>query len=190
MNIAIIIGTTRQGRVSPRLASWVSQKFSKSFPDININLLDLKDYRIPMLDQAPWQADRKLTDGAKKWLEDLDTADGYVFVTAEYNHSFPAVLKNALDYTNGQLKRKPALIISHGVNHGVRANEALRMVLNSTLGTVPVPASGTFFGNVVDILDENGGELQDNSMNSDKIHAGIEELIWYLKALKAARVNE
>ena len=187
MKVAIVIGTTRKGRVTPRMAQWIMNHATTNYPEINFTLLDLADYDLPLLEEAPWTPDRALTEGAQRWLQELEEADGYIFVTAEYNHGIPAVLKNALDYTNGQMKRKPALIYSHGVNQGARANELLRIVFNSTLGVVTVPVSGTFFGSVGEILDEAGNATGDNAANEEKMAAGVEEFVWHLNALTAAK---
>ncbi|MGB3945351.1 MAG: NAD(P)H-dependent oxidoreductase, partial [Candidatus Saccharimonadales bacterium] len=60
MTIAVIVGTTRQGRVTPRLAKWV-MKAAQNRSDAQFKLLDLKDYDIPLLNDAPWEANRRLT---------------------------------------------------------------------------------------------------------------------------------
>lgn len=57
--------------------------------------------------------------------------DGYVFVTPEYNRSFPGVLKNALDRVYAEWHDKAAGIVCFGADGGVRAAEALRPVLGA-----------------------------------------------------------
>ena len=187
MNIAVIIGTTRAGRVTPRLAKWVMKRADEFGIDANLKLIDLKDYDIPLLEEAPWHPDRVLNEGTKKWLDELEQADGYIIVTAEYNHGIPAVLKNALDHTSGQMIRKPAVVVSHGVNNGARANELVRIVLNSNIGVVPVPAGTTFFGNVHEVLNDDGSVLENNELNDTKLKAALDNLMWYTNALLQAK---
>ena len=189
MNIAIISGTTRQGRVTPRLAKWVHNATDKH-PEIQFNLLDLADYDIPMLQEAPWLEGRQLTDGTKRWLDGLRVADGVIVVTAEYNHTIPAVLKNAFDHTHGEMMRKPLAIVSHGVNSGVRANEHLRQMVNSNMGGFPISATVTFVGKVDDALDEHGVRKVENTLNDTKLDRMLDDIIWYTKAIKAAKDSD
>ncbi len=58
----------------------------------------------------------------------IDRADGYVILTAEYNHGYPAVLKNALDSTFVEWRRKPVAFVGWGNTGGARAVEQLRAV--------------------------------------------------------------
>ena len=189
MNIAVITGTTREGRMTPRLSKWVLSA-AQSHQDATFTHIDLKNYDIPMLSEAPWLPDRILNDDTKRWLDDLAAADGYIFVTAEYNHTVPAVFKNAIDYTQGQLKRKPVAIVSHGVNSGVRANEHLRQIVNSMIDAVPISAAGTFFGNLSELLDEEGNAVGENQVNDKTIANLLNDIVWYTGALKAARERE
>lgn len=186
MNIAVIVGTTRQGRVTPRLAQWVMRAANER-TDAEFSLLDLKDFSLPMLDEAPWQDDRRLTEGAIRWLDGLRAADGILIVTAEYNHTIPAVLKNAFDYTHGELVRKPVAIVSHGVNSGVRANEHLRQMLNSNMGAFSISATVTFFGKVIELLDEQGVANKDNALNDEKLERVLDDLVWYTRAMVRAK---
>lgn len=189
MNIAIISGTTRQGRVTPRLAKWVHNATDK-YPDVQFNLLDLAEYDIPLLQEAPWLEGRQLTDGTKRWLDDLRAADSVILVTAEYNHTIPAVLKNAFDHTHGEMKRKPVAIVSHGVNSGVRANEHLRQMVNSNMDGFPISATVTFAGKVDEALDEHGVPNAENTLNDSKLDAMLADIIWYTKAITTAKDSD
>lgn len=189
MRIAIITGTTREGRVTPRLAKWAMNAASEH-SDVEFVSLDLKDFDIPMLNDTPWVANRDLNEGTREWLNELDQADGLILVTAEYNHTIPAVLKNAFDHTNGQVKRKPVAIISHGVNSGVRANEHLRQMLNSNMDAFSISATVTYAGNVSEALTEGGHATGDNSMNDSKLHKLLDDIIWYTNAIRTAKEAE
>ncbi len=186
MKIAIISGTTREGRVTPRVAQWVAAA-ARAHTDAEFELLDLHDFDIPMLEEAPWLPERKIAEGTQRWLDGLARADGVIIVTAEYNHTIPAVLKNAFDQTNGQMMRKPVAIVSHGVNSGVRSNEHLRQMLGSNMGAFPISATVTFFGNAAEALDENGKATGDNSLNDSKLAALLKDIVWYTSAIKTAK---
>lgn len=185
MKIALIVGTTRDGRVTPKLAKWVETRLRAKHDDVTV--LDLADFDIPLLREAPWMPDRMLTEGTKQWLDALAQVDSYMFVTAEYNHGLPAVLKNALDVTNGQLVRKPAGIVSHGVVSGARANEQLRQALGSKIGVAVLPDTVTFHGHVDGGINDDGTLVPEAEQNNGALDAHIDELLWYTKALKDAR---
>lgn len=186
MKIAVIVGTTRQGRVTPRLANWVMRAAS-SRESAEFQLLDLNDYDIPMLNEAPWLENRTLSDGARRWLDDLARADGIIIVTAEYNHTIPAVLKNAFDYTHGEVLRTPVAIVSHGVNGGVRANEHLRQMLNSNMGAFSISATVNYIGNISEALNESGEPTGENEVNDRKLQSLLDDILWYTNAIKTAK---
>lgn len=189
MNIAVIVGTTRQGRVTPKLAKWVMSRADER-TDADFSIIDLADYDIPMLQEAPWLEDRMITEGARQWLGELDRADGIIIVTAEYNHTIPAVLKNAFDYTHGEVMRKPVAIVSHGVNSGVRANEHLRQMLNSNMGAFSISSTVAYAGNVGEVLSEDGEPSGDNQLNESKLQKLLDDIVWYTKAIKAAKDSD
>lgn len=189
MNIAVIVGTNRQGRVTPRLAKWV-MNHAAEHSDVQFSLLDLADYDMPMLQEAPWIEDRTITEGTRRWLAELKVADGIIIVTAEYNHTIPAVLKNAFDYTHGEVMRKPVAIVSHGVNSGVRANEHLRQMLNSNMGAFSISSTVTYQGNIAEVLTEDGVATSENQLNESKLNKLLEDIIWYTKAIKTAKDND
>lgn len=189
MNIAVIVGTTRQGRVTPRLAKWV-MKAANERANATFKLVDLAGYDIPLLQEAPWLDSRTITDGTKQWLAELDAADGIIIVTAEYNHTIPAVLKNAFDHTHGEMMRKPVAIVSHGVNSGVRSNEHIRQMLNSNMGAFSISSTVTYIGNVGEALTEDGAPIGDNDVNESKLQNMLDDIIWYTKAIMNAKETD
>lgn len=122
LNIAIIVGSTREGRVSPQVAAWVKEQADKR-ENVNYDIVDIKDFSLPLLGES------KDTSGIQKWNETLAKYDGFVFVAAEYNHSLTASLKNALDLAREPWNNKAAGIVSHGSIGGARAAETLRLIL-------------------------------------------------------------
>jgi len=161
MHIQIIIGSTRQARATPRVATWVYDVAMQQLPEDTIELVDLADYPLPFFDEPLpplGNKHRQLHPDVKRWLDTLSRADAYIIVTPEYNHSYPAVLKNALDYVDTQLKDKPVLLVGHGSVGGERAIKHLIDVLASNIGAKPLADYVTLQGMVMrgDIINVNG----------------------------------
>jgi NAD(P)H-dependent FMN reductase len=127
--IQVITGTTREGRFSEKVAEWVVGYLSAR-DEFDVELVDLRAYPLPFFDGAP--PARTLrdypSDEVARLGRTLDKADGYVVLTAEYNHGYPAVLKNALDWTFVEWRRKPISFVGWGNVGGARAIEQLREV--------------------------------------------------------------
>jgi len=131
-NILVIIGTTRINRASEGVANWVMKNLPET-KHTTYELVDLRDWKLPFFDEAmPPLASQGTYENetAKKWLEKAKQADGFLVITAEYNHSIPAVLKNAMDYWySGWTANKPIAFVSYGATSGgIRAVEHLRQV--------------------------------------------------------------
>lgn len=189
--IFIISGSNRQGRGTPKVANWVLQTAVKA-EGAEFELVDLADYELPFMQEAsPPQSnpDRTLEGDAKKWVEKMGEADGYIIVTPEYNHSVPGYLKNALDTLDSQLKQKPVAIVSHGVIGGGRANEHLRLIVNSSLGAVAVPESVTLIAMpaFAEVFGENGALVEKYAHAQEPLESMIASTVWYTGALKTAR---
>ncbi|MFA7323183.1 MAG: NAD(P)H-dependent oxidoreductase [Candidatus Nanopelagicales bacterium] len=127
--IAVIMSTTRQGRFAEGPAAWVLHRLG-SFPDIEVDLIDLRDFDIPHYDgTAPARNPRMYSSAAlESFGKRIDAADGFIILTAEYNHSYPSVLKNAMDHTFVEWHHKPVSFIGWGGVGGARAIEQLRLV--------------------------------------------------------------
>lgn len=191
MKFAIVVGSVRQNRVTDRQAKWIQKLASTVAGDHSWELVDLKEYNLPIFDEPmPPMANQRpeLAAGTKRYLESMEAADGFVIITPEYNHGMPSALKNAIDLLDYQLMKKPVAIASHGVVGGARANEHVRMVINSNLGGLPVPTGLTFCGRVDELISEDG-TLSDkaDAANEKSARAMIESLVWHAAALKTAR---
>src|ERR1035438_792767 len=120
MKLQVIIGSTRPERVSDRIAEWVAQE-AKNLSDTKVEIIDLADYKLPMFDETmppQYNPDRNPDSGVAKFLTKLGEGDAFVLVTPEYNRSYSAVLKNALDFIDFQFKQKPIALVSHGSTGG------------------------------------------------------------------------
>jgi NAD(P)H-dependent FMN reductase len=127
--IAIIIGSTRPGRVGEAVAKWVYE-LSKARKDAEFELVDIIDYNLPLLDEPiPPLMNQYSKEHTKVWAAKIAEFDGFIFVTPEYNHATSAALKNALDFLYKEWNNKAAGFVSYGAISGVRAVELLRPVM-------------------------------------------------------------
>ncbi|HXE09994.1 MAG TPA: NAD(P)H-dependent oxidoreductase [Verrucomicrobiae bacterium] len=193
MKLGIIVGTTRQNRQTVKQAKWVLNAAAK-LDGIDAELVDLKDYPMPFFDEpiSPrYNPDRKIDPAAVPWLKKLEEFDAYVFVTAEYNHAIPGVLKNALDYVTWEIQRKPAAVVSHGSAGGARASINLKIVLSESKA-VPLPTFSPLAMTGMSELIDDDGNLTDAAKTkpydlNDILADALAELKWYSDALAAAR---
>ncbi|MDB5166678.1 MAG: putative reductase [Candidatus Saccharibacteria bacterium] len=125
--VKIILGSTRPNRFGIQPAEWV-MKQAEQVTEHQFELIDLKDVDLPLLDEPTPPMMRQYTkDHTKAWSQMIEEADGFIFVTGEYNHSVPAALKNAIDYLFEEWNYKPVSYVSYGsLAGGARAVEHLR----------------------------------------------------------------
>lgn len=129
INVAIIIGSTRPGRVGEAVGKWAFE-VAKRRQDAKFELVDVADYNLPLLDEPiPPSMGKYSKDHTKRWAAKIAEFDAYVFVTAEYNHGIPGALKNAIDFLFAEWNNKAAGFVSYGSAGGVRAVEHLRLVM-------------------------------------------------------------
>lgn len=129
LRIAIIIGSTRPGRNGEAVAKWVYE-IAQRREDAEFELVDIKDYNLPLLDEpVPPSLGQYTKDHTKSWAAKIDSFDGYVFVTPEYNHGTSGALKNAIDYLYREWNNKAAGFVGYGSSLGARAVEHLRLVM-------------------------------------------------------------
>jgi NAD(P)H-dependent FMN reductase len=129
MRIAIIVGSTRPERKGKAVADWTFQ-MTRNRTDAEFELVDLEDYDLPLLDEpVPPSMGQYSKEHTRKWAEKIDSFDGFVFVTPEYNHGTSGALKNAIDYLYKEWNNKAAGFVGYGSAGGVRAVEHLRLVM-------------------------------------------------------------
>lgn len=127
--IAVIIGSTRPTRIGHDIADWFIRNVSDT-PNADFEIIDLRDVNLPFLDEQYIPSKGVYEKNhTKKWKAIVDSYDGYVFVTAEYNAGYPAPLKNAIDYLSAEWNNKPAAIVGYGWSGGASAAAQLRQVL-------------------------------------------------------------
>jgi NAD(P)H-dependent FMN reductase len=187
LKIKIIVGSTRPNRFSQMPAQWIFD-LAKQRSDLDVELLDLREYPLPFFEEPmpPGMAKDSYTNPVVvRWREKIGDADGFVICTPEYNHGYPAVLKNAMDYVYLAWSRKAVAFISWGGSGGTRSVEQLRLV------AIELDMAPTRFA--VHIanpwLIKDAGEL-----NAPVYQQGaavlLDQLTWWAGALRAARTNE
>jgi NAD(P)H-dependent FMN reductase len=186
LKIKIIVGSTRANRFSEKTSQWILAE-GKKRSEIEVELLDLRDYPLPFFEEAmpPGLAKDSYTHPAvAQWREKIREADGFIICTPEYNHGYPAVLKNALDYVYFAWSRKAVAFVSWGGAGGTRAVEQLRLVaieLDMVPTRVAVHISNPWF-----IKD---AEELNTEMHLRSATALLDHLVWWAGALQAARAR-
>jgi NAD(P)H-dependent FMN reductase len=185
-HIAIVISTTRPGRFGETPTAWIADIAGRR-NDASFEIVDLRDYPMPFFEEKlPLAYAPVENEAARRWAARMAGFDGYVFVTAEYNHSITGVLKNALDHLYGEVHRKPATFVGYGGTGGARAVEHLRNILAEM--HVATLRHAVHIGMV-----EMIGMLREGKSMADYPHleqaAGpmLDDLVWWAGALKAAR---
>jgi NAD(P)H-dependent FMN reductase len=154
MKVQVIIGSTRPGRIGPKIAQWIVKNLSEH-PQDNYEIVDLADHELPFFNEPihPYM-NQYSHDHTHKWSKKIKEADAYIFLTPEYNDGYTAVLKNAIDYLFHEWTAKPVMIVSYGVHGGTSASAQLRQVVTrlKMLPTATSPALTL----TRDMSDENG----------------------------------
>jgi NAD(P)H-dependent FMN reductase len=129
IKVAIIVGSTRPARKAEAVARWVHDLATKR-SDAEFEVVDIADFALPLLDEPkPPSMGQYSHPHTKAWAQKVDSFDGFVFVTPEYNHGTSGALKNAIDYLFREWNNKAAGFVGYGSAGGVRAVEQLRLVM-------------------------------------------------------------
>ncbi|MGW8765728.1 NADPH-dependent FMN reductase [Streptomyces sp. NPDC055815] len=188
LRLAVIQGSTREGRLGPTVAHWLAGHATDR-PDLAVDVIDLAETPLPTvfphLGQAPAdEADLALLRAVSPRLA---AADAFVVVTPEYNHSYPASLKNAIDWHNKEWHAKPVAFVSYGgFSAGLRAVEHLRGVF-AELHAVTLRESVGLAG-VWGQFDAEGKAVDPGADTAAK--AMLERLVWWADALREARAKK
>ena len=183
--ITVIVASTRTNRFADSPLAWLLPRLK----DFEVDVIDVRDVDLPYYDLPipPAMAYRDYETEAERRLgERLDTADGFLVVTHEFNHGYSAPLKNMLDHFFIELSHKPIGFIGYGNAGGSRAIEQLRQVVIE-LDMVPIRNSVNIMGpqyfairNGVDV-DEAFEPLE------TALERTLESLSWWVDATTAAR---
>lgn len=184
--IAIIVGSTREGRYADKPTQWV-YNIAQKRDDLSFEIVDVREANLPFFDEAASNAYVPSTsEAAQAWQKKIAEFDGYIFVTAEYNRSIPASLKNALDYAYPEWNRKPAAVVGYGSVGGSRAVEHLRTIAIE-LQMAPTRTGVHIGGADFMATWQQGKDLAEIPHLQTNVTNMLDELAWWTKALKEAR---
>jgi NAD(P)H-dependent FMN reductase len=187
--IGVILSTTRSNRFADKAAQWL-MSLTSNRDDAAFELVDLRDYPMPFFEEpaSPLYAPPK-NEAAQRWGKKMAELDGFIFVTAEYNHGIPAVLKNALDYAYAEYNRKPAALVGYGGVGGARAVEQLRLVL-AELQVASLRHAVHVGGSEFIAMFLQGKTFADFPYLDDTVKPMLDDLVWWANTLKAGRERD
>lgn len=178
IRLAVIVGSTREGRFGPTVARWFAAQ-AEQRDDMAVDLIDLADVGLPSV------YPRQFGPAEQAFVDRIGEADAIVVVTPEYNHGYPASLKQAIDVPHGQWQAKPVGFVSYGgMAGGLRAVEQLRQVF-AELHAVTVRDTVSFH-NFHQLFDD-AGEPVDPEGPEAAAKVMLDQLAWWASALRTAR---
>lgn len=183
--IPVVLGTARVERDSDRAALLVLRELQKR-PDVEAELVDVRDYVGGAVTVPPW-GEGGADENPTKWKAIASRADAFVLVVPEYNRGYPGELKILLDSLHDDYDKKPVATcgVSSGMFGGARVVAHLKPVLVE-LKMVPI-RSAAHFVKVAEHVDEEGNT--ENAAVIKSLDGMFDELMWFARALKAARQN-
>lgn len=177
LKIGIILGSTRQGRLSPQVGKWVKEIADKR-GDAAYEIVDIADYKLPLLGETDGSE-----PGIQAWKDKLASLDGFVFIVQEYNHSISGALKNALDWAREEWNNKAAGIVSYGSVGGARAAEHLRGICGELkIADVRTHAALSLFTDF-----ENFATFKPADLHLKNVNTMLDEVVAWSGALKTLR---
>jgi NAD(P)H-dependent FMN reductase len=189
--LQIIVGSTRPTRSSELVVPWVASRAS-AHEGFDVEVVDLRDWPLPFFAEHAGTigdfSDPTYSEPlVKAWNKKINEADAYIVVTPEYNHSLPAVLKNAIDsvFLSFGFRNKPIAAVGYsgGIGGGIRAIEHLAHVV---IEAEAVPLRNTVVVPFVTSAFNENGEPIDRAANAS-LDVMLDDLAWWSQALKAAR---
>ncbi|MFC6084772.1 NADPH-dependent FMN reductase [Sphaerisporangium aureirubrum] len=182
LRVAVIIGSTRRGRFGPTVAGWFAGRAGRR-GDMVVDVIDLAEAALPdtLADQ-----DQAAPPPVRALAPRLAAADAFVVVTPEYNQSFPAPLKTAIDWYYEEWKAKPVTFVAYGrESGGLLAVAQLRQVFGE-LHAVPIrscvslPCYWEWFA--------ADGSWPRAGFQAD-VKSTLDQLAWWALALREARAR-
>ena len=187
--LKIISSTVRPGRKGPVIAKWIAEA-AKQHGNFEVELLDLGEINLPVMNEAIHPIMKQYEhEHSKQWSAKIEEADAFIFVTAEYDYSYPASLKNAIEYLVHEWAYKPAGMVSYSIGPfaGVRAVMSLKADLLSlkVIGlaeAVNIPSYNQF-------INEEG-DFVANELIEKSTTVMLNQLVRWTKGMKAIKEDK
>ncbi len=189
----IIIGSTRPGRAADLVAPWVIDR-AKNHRSFDVEVLDLRDWPLPMFTETfetigDFNQPTYSSPIVRSWNHKIAEADAFLVITPEYNHSVPAVLKNAVDsvFFSFAFRNKPIAAVGYsgGIAGGVRAIEHLAQIAVEA-EMVPLRTM-TIFPQVFQAFTADRQPV--NPVAEISLRTALDDLKWWSEILETARKN-
>jgi NAD(P)H-dependent FMN reductase len=178
LKLAVIMGSTREGRLAPVVTNWIGGQAGQR-DDMAVDIVDLAESKLP--DTLDGSAPQVAALAPR-----LAAADAFIVVTPEYNHSFPAPLKTAIDCFRTEWQAKPVGFVSYGgLAGGLRAVEQLRQVF-AEVHAVGVRDTVSFH-NVWEHLDQQGDFPKDRAGCDGAAKTMLDQIAWWALTLREGR---
>ncbi|CAM3541388.1 NADPH-dependent FMN reductase [Kibdelosporangium persicum] len=182
IRLAVIVGSVPGSRTGPVVAKWFVGEAGHR-DDVCLDVVDLTTGPPLSMARPTWPPETADAHALGGITPRLAAADAFVIVTPEYNRSFPAVLKNAIDWHFTEWHAKPVGFVSYGGRSGgLRAVEQLRLVFGE-LHAVPIRDVVSFHGSCFD----EAGVPRDRDGCDAAAKGMLDQLIWWATALREAR---
>jgi len=173
--IAIVSGSVRLGRQTPKAVKYLAKVLAAKENVSDVKILDVAEYNFPIMEE---RRGRNPNPPARldEFGDVLDQADAIVFASPEYNGSFSGALKNTTDYFYKEYSKKPigVMMVSGGARGGINASHDLQKYVLG-LGAFTMPYK-LLVGNITKIFDENGN-LSDEFVEKS-FQKFADELLW------------
>jgi NAD(P)H-dependent FMN reductase len=183
--LTVIIGSTRPGRAGLPIAEWFVAR-ARKHGGFRVEVADLAEIDLPLLDEPNHPRLHQYTkQHTRDWSARIERSDAIVFVTPEYNHGYPAAIKNAIDYLHQEWRDKPVGFVTYGgVAAGTRAMQQLKQVVTtlrmvSVVEAVNIPFHTQFI--------DDDGRVQANETMEQAADAMLDELSRLDGALRPLR---
>lgn len=178
IRVAMIMGSDREGRFCDTVARWVAQKIEER-PEYTLDIIDPLEVGLPnRLLQAQPQV-------VRDYRERIAKADAFVVVVPEYNHGYPAAIKNLIDHADEEWYAKPVAFVSYGgISGGLRAVEQLRLVF-AELHAVTIRDTVSF--HLARQRFDERGEPVDPVGAGNAMNILLDRLAWWAETLARGR---
>lgn len=180
VRVTLIIGSNRTGRFGSVIAEWLLSRV-RVRDDFEVDVVDVAEADLPTTFEPTPEATARLAEITPK----LAAAEAFIILTPEYNHSYPAALKNLIDWHFQEWRAKPVALVSYGgVSGGLRATEHLRQVFAELHATTV--RDTVSFHNAHGSFDDTG-RLKDPTAPDTAATVMLDQLAWWGNTLREAK---